>query len=194
MSTPENPTKDRDIIRHFLLEKRETIYPILEDLGLEIHQKFPLESLITDSVLVNVNEMQRGAFRDFLTDEINNIRQGQFLRQGFTPKLEELRLIIPELISRYTGKPVDHTIVDQENYGKANKEQGLQLFTDRCQKSTNITSSVDMYNNYKRWCMSNGFGCYSAPTLTKHLRDSDKQQYESFSEKGRSQGWYLTTP
>jgi len=77
---------------------------------------------------------------------------------------------------------------------KNNKEQGLIQFVALCREVKTITSSVDMYNNYRRWCLQNGYGYYSSPTLTKYLRYSDKRPLESVSEKGRSQGWYLQTP
>jgi len=77
---------------------------------------------------------------------------------------------------------------------KNNKEQGLIQFVALCREVKTITSSVDMYNNYRRWCLHNGYGYYSSPTLTKYLRYSDKRPLESVSEKGRSQGWYLQTP
>jgi hypothetical protein len=77
---------------------------------------------------------------------------------------------------------------------KSNKEQGLIQFVALCQPIRTITSSVDMFTSYRRWTHQNGYGYYSSPTLTKFLRCSDKRPYESVSEKGRSQGWYLQTP
>ena len=77
---------------------------------------------------------------------------------------------------------------------KSNKEQGLIQFVALCQEIKTITSSVDLYNAYRRYAQQNGYGYYSSPTLTKYLRCSDKRPLESVSEKGRSQGWYLQTP
>lgn len=77
---------------------------------------------------------------------------------------------------------------------KSNKEQGLIQFVALCQPIKTITSSVDLYNGYRRFCSQNGYGYYSSPTLTKYLRCSDKRPLESVSEKGRSQGWYLQMP
>lgn len=84
--------------------------------------------------------------------------------------------------------------IPQISKNKNNKEQGLIQFVALCREIKTITSSVDMYNNYRRWCLQNSYGYYSSPTLTKYLRYSDKRALESVSDKGRSQGWYLQTP
>jgi hypothetical protein len=127
-----------------------------------------------------------------IQDDINTFCKDNFIKNGHHPTSDEIKLIVQEKISSMLNVPLDE-IISQEtpSKSKSNKEIGICTFISLCKESRSITSSVDMYTNYKKWCLSNSYGIYSSPTLTKYLRDSDKRAREVLSDKGRSQGWYL---
>ena len=189
---------------------------VLESRGLEVTMKTPISSMCE---IVGIDETNKEAFRAYAIPRLTLHKQRYFDKNGHAIKDEELKKVLPSLAEKFLkgDKEEDVEMVtgagrvlstgypqlqipnlppqpSQSTKHRNNKEQSILQFISLCRESKSITSSVDMYNNYRRWCTTNGFGYCSAPTLTKYLRESDRKLTESVSEKGRSQGWYLITP
>ena len=144
----------------------------------------------------------------YLEEGIQRYRHQYKLHNGYAPLERDIRLEILRLKNCYANaEPLALPIVMPLEIqaplppfppvlprNRNNREQGIHQFIGECRESKTIISSVDMFNSYNKWCNEHGFGTSSSPTLTKYLRDSDKKHTESVSEKGRSQGWYLSVP
>lgn len=169
---------------------------VLHPRGYQLAELTPTQELIAPAIN-SLPENQREACKNYLETAIKLIRQRHFVHNGLPLHDDQVRQGLPGLIERFltgdTSLTTAETTGDQAK-GKNLKEQGILQFISLCAPSTVIMSSVDMYNNYRRWVDQNGYGYCSSPTLTKYLRDSIRKQAESVSEKGRSQGWYLITP
>ena len=174
--------------------------------------KTPISSLCEIS---GIDDTNKEAFRAYAIPRLTLFKQRYFDKNGHAIKDEELRKALPSIVEKFLRgdkgdediqnlpDPTERTLpplsipnlpTNLPTRHRNNKEQSILQFISLCRESKSITSSVDMYNNYRRWCTTSGFGYCSAPTLTKYLRESDRKQTESVSEKGRSQGWYLITP
>lgn len=141
--------------------------------------------------------------RKFLIQKLQEFHWVQVLSHNHIPTEPEYRAKIPEILGTLGQLPGPNNTIDPEVIQTLGvlqvqlnntKEFGITQFVGHCVESKTITSSVDMHNNYRRWCTAHGYNYCSAPTLTKYLRESEKRNFESTSDKGRSQGWYLTTP
>lgn len=191
------------------------VHDVLAARGLEITTKTPLNAICDATALTGIDDGNREAFRNYAIPRLTILKQRYAEKNGHAMKDEELKKALPSLINKFLNVPTDSTEEDKEleslvgnlsisapsvriNNGtlrhRNNKEQPILQFISLCTESKNIISSVDIYNSYCRWCLQNGAEQCSAPTLTKYLRDSERKHTESVSEKGRSQGWYLTPP
>jgi len=196
------------------------LHTVLESHNLEIVLISPLNILLKDKYFKDVPEQERKKCHDYVLNTLTQFKQRYLNRNNYNPSILELKNKAIKLITKWNSKTKDEDsnleesdIEDSSKFessrkdiplselslptlgkNKTNKEQGLIQFISLCQEIKNITSSVDMYSNYRRWCLHHGYGYYSSPTLTKYLRASDKRLLESVSDKMRSQGWYLQTP
>lgn len=211
------------------------MHEVLSARGLEITYKTPLANLcdVDSNTTAGIDSKNKEAFRNFAIPRLGLLKQRYFDKHGHAMKDEELRKVLPTLISKFlsldpsksegpktenasdlAGENEDIALIEKDLESlteltvstapmrasdpmvrhRNNKEQSILQFIMLCNESKSIISSVDMYNNYRKWCTQSGVGYCSAPTLTKYLRESDRKHTESVSEKGRSQGWYLTTP
>ena len=190
------------------------LHEVLSARGLEVTMKTPISSLC--EIPHGIDDTNKEAFRAYAIPRLTLIKQRYFDKNGHALKDEELKKVLPSLAENFLSGDKEKDIGENPTNPtelalptlelpniplqpgatrhRNNKEQSILQFISLCRESKSITSSVDMYNNYRRWCTNNGFGYCSAPTLTKYLRESDRKQTESVSEKGRSQGWYLITP
>jgi len=182
------------------------VYDILSARGFDLVTAPSLNAIIQNCV---PKEELRTDLQDYLLTGLEQFKRQYFLNHHTSPSIDLLKENLFTLLEKWkqgittidpVTLPVDSIVpLSDLNLSvlgktKSNKEQGIFQFISLCREVKTITSSVDMYNMYRRWCISNGYGYYSAPTLTKYLRASDKRHLESVSEKGRSQGWYLILP
>lgn len=182
------------------------LHEVLSSKGLEITTRIPLPNLVSEfeeTIKAKVPEENRDNCRHYLLNGLASIRKQHLDQHNHSISGDELRRTVSTLIEKFlSGAPdipitldlIPELLPTDATKTKTNKEQGITQFISLCKESKAILSSVDMYNHYRRWCHHNGYGYCSAPTLTKYLRESDKKESESVSDKKRSQGWYLITP
>ena len=169
--------------------------------GYQLAELTPPIGLLGEN-LNRVPDAQKENCRDFLISAVHTLRQRQFQQTGTPLHDEQVRAQLPGLVDKFLagdtsllvatapGPVVNALLARNKNI----KEQGISQFIALCTDSNVIMSSVDLYNNYRRWSEQNGYSCSSSPTLSKYLRNSDKKHRECLSEKSRSQGWQLATP